>query len=152
LLHTAADGVKFFFKEDFIPPKADKLLFGLAPILCLVPVLALTAVIPLADTLCWGPSMVHHACGFAADGVTRLHLSADGSSCLNAANETVSSVSTIWPSVTRFGVCGSGEHQSAIEMAIAPLDIGLLYVFALAGQGIVGAAIAGWSSDNKFSL
>jgi len=27
-----------------------------------------------------------------------------------------------------------------------------IYVFALAGQGIVGAAIAGWSSDNKFSL
>src|SRR5580700_3461140 len=46
LLHTAADGVKFFFKEDFLPPKADRLLFGLAPILVMVPVLALTAVIP----------------------------------------------------------------------------------------------------------
>ena len=36
--------------------------------------------------------------------------------------------------------------------AVAPLGVGLLFVFALAGQGIVGAAIAGWSSDNKFSL
>jgi NADH-quinone oxidoreductase subunit H len=42
--------------------------------------------------------------------------------------------------------------MGALELTIAPLNVGVLYVFALAGQGIVGAAIAGWSSDNKFSL
>ncbi len=63
-----------------------------------------------------------------------------------------------WPSVPRWGVCGSRSRTGgciyAIDMMVAPLNIGLLlYVFALAGQGIVGAAdIAGWSSDNKFSL
>jgi NADH-quinone oxidoreductase subunit H len=30
--------------------------------------------------------------------------------------------------------------------------VGLLYFFALAGTGIVGAALAGWASDNKYSL
>ncbi len=40
----------------------------------------------------------------------------------------------------------------AIDLIVAPLNVGLLFVFAVAGQGIVGAAIAGWSSDNKFSL
>ena len=52
LLHAAADGVKFFFKEDFVPPKADKLLFALAPILSMIPVLGLLGVIPMGDTLC----------------------------------------------------------------------------------------------------
>src|ERR1700748_3773266 len=51
LLHPAADGLKFFTKEDFMPPKADKLLFTLAPILAMIPVLTLLAVIPFGDTI-----------------------------------------------------------------------------------------------------
>src|SRR5260370_41866465 len=35
LLHTAADGIKFFTKEAFMPPRADRLLFMLAPMLAL---------------------------------------------------------------------------------------------------------------------
>src|SRR5258708_9657099 len=33
LLHPAADGLKFFTKEDFMPPNADRLLCALAPII-----------------------------------------------------------------------------------------------------------------------
>jgi len=133
LLHTAADGVKFFFKEDFVPPNADKLLFALAPILCMVPVIALTAVIPMTDTIC----------------TTNLwHSAAHG-------------WMPIFPAVERLGICPSMPVTSAagiksfifpVSGAIAPIDSGILFVFALAGQGIIGAAIAGWSSDNKFSL
>lgn len=119
LLHTAADGLKFFFKEDFMPPNADRLLFQLAPLLVMVPVIALVAAIPMADTICL-PEVSRVAGGH-----------------------------TIWPSVPRLGTC---DARVAIEGAVAPLNIGILYIFALAGQGIVGAAIAGWSSDNKFSL
>jgi NADH-quinone oxidoreductase subunit H len=37
-------------------------------------------------------------------------------------------------------------------LQIAPLDAGLLVVFAFSGITIIGAMLAGWSSSNKFSL
>ena len=37
-------------------------------------------------------------------------------------------------------------------MQIAPLDAGLLVVFAFSGLTIVGTMLAGWSSSNKFAL
>ena len=37
-------------------------------------------------------------------------------------------------------------------LQIARLDAGLLVVFAFGGLTIIGAMLAGWSSDNKFSL
>ncbi len=37
-------------------------------------------------------------------------------------------------------------------MQIATLDAGLLIIFAFSGLTIIGTMLAGWSSDNKFSL
>ncbi|HSQ62183.1 MAG TPA: complex I subunit 1 family protein [Polyangiaceae bacterium] len=127
MLHPLADGLKFFTKEDFMPPRADKLLFNLSPILSMFPVMALVAVIPFGDTL-----------------------------CLRDIYRTASDGGGVWPAVPRFGTCGIGMTSTGsvfpIDLMVAPLNVGLLFVFAMAGQGIVGAAIAGWSSDNKFSL
>jgi NADH-quinone oxidoreductase subunit H len=49
LFHPVADGLKMVFKEDFVPAKAEKLLFTLAPLFALVPVLALFAMVPFGD-------------------------------------------------------------------------------------------------------
>ncbi len=151
LLHTAADGVKFFFKEDFMPPGADKLLFSLAPMLVMIPVLVLVAVIPMGDTIsvaelsgnrCWQEGTRHWFLGGTpmpgADAFP------------NAAGECVKGVlGTAWFVASR---TATNTSKGIIDLAIAPLDSGVLFVFAIAGQGVVGAAIAGWSSDNKFSL
>src|SRR3954452_1527839 len=51
LLHPLADALKFVWKEDFIPPKADKLMHSLAPIIALVPAISVFAVIPFGGTL-----------------------------------------------------------------------------------------------------
>ena len=118
LLHPAADGLKTAFKADFIPPKADKLLFNLAPWITLLPALVLLAVVPFGPTLCFGNS------GGALDILDFQGIEAAGQRC----------------------------QEASISMQVADLNVGILYFFAIAGTGIVGAALAGWASDNKFSL
>src|SRR5437667_12847553 len=54
ITHFMADALKFLFKEDFVPPKAHKFLFALAPILALAPALIVAAIIPFGPSLCWG--------------------------------------------------------------------------------------------------
>ncbi|MDP9033172.1 MAG: NADH-quinone oxidoreductase subunit H [Myxococcota bacterium] len=124
LLHPLADGLKFFTKEDFMPPRADKLLFVLAPMMAMGMVFTLVAVIPFGDTICPHQFRLNWPNPFAG------------------------------PAVQRWGVCSADARNGIypIDLVIAPLSAGVLYVFAMSGQGIIAAAIAGWSSDNKFSL
>jgi NADH-quinone oxidoreductase subunit H len=48
---TLADGIKFIYKEDIIPARADKPVFAMAPAVIFVPVLMLYLVIPIDRTL-----------------------------------------------------------------------------------------------------
>jgi NADH-quinone oxidoreductase subunit H len=50
LLQPLADAAKMFFKEDFIPAKADKWLFILGPSLAMLTALMSSAVIPFGDS------------------------------------------------------------------------------------------------------
>ena len=118
LLHAAADGLKTIWKEDFIPPGADRFLHSLAPLISFFPALAVFAVIPFGDTLCFGTDAAGHI-----------------------------DLRKLFANVPA-GVCTSG----AAPIQIANLNVGLLFFFALAGTGIVVAALAGWASNNKYSL
>jgi len=51
ILHFVADAVKMITKEDFVPDKAHRTLFGLAPILALAPVLIAFSIIPFGPTI-----------------------------------------------------------------------------------------------------
>ena len=96
LLQPIADGIKFLFKEDVVPPHVYKPLYILAPALSFVPSLVGTAVIPFGDSL---------------------HL---------------------------FG--------RDIALRVADLNVGILFIFAMSAMGVYGIALAGWSSNNKYSL
>src|SRR5262249_16469792 len=121
-LHAGADAIKLIFKEDFVPKNADKLLHALAPMLALFPALVTFAVIPFGEQICFG-----------GDGRRPFELA------------DLRAVSAGLPA--HDFVCAG--HP--VTLQVADLNVGILYLFAMAGTGVVGAAIAGWSSDNKFS-
>ena len=48
---------------------------------------------------------------------------------------------------------GTGETARKIYMGIAPnLNIGFLFILAMTSVGVYGITLAGWSSNNKYSL
>jgi len=97
LLQPMADGIKMFFKEDFIPAKVDRGLFLLAPAVIFIVAMIGFAVIP------WGGQIE-----FA-----------------------------------------SGRR---VSVQVASLDIGVLYILAVAGLGVYGIVLGGWASNNKYAF
>jgi len=109
LLHPLADALKFMWKEDFIPPRGDKLLHAIAPIISVVPAIAAFAVIPFST-----PIFVDH----------------------------------LWP----LQALPAEPEGVGRALQVASINMGILFVFAVGGTGVLGAALAGYCSDNKFSL
>lgn len=87
LLQVVADMIKIFFKEDWIPPFADKGVFVIAPAIIFVTVLLSFAVLPVAPGI-----------------------------------------------------------------LISDLNIGLLFFLAMSSLGVYSVVLAGWASNNKYSL
>lgn len=68
--------------------------------------------------------------------------------CLSRAGDSAGGPLAVVP---QSGVCGGGPTIS-IPMQVADLDMGILFIFAVSGTGIIGTALAGWASNNKYSL
>lgn len=47
---------------------------------------------------------------------------------------------------------GLGEGIKSIPLTIARIDVGVLFVLGITSVGVYGIALAGWSSNNKYSL
>ncbi len=96
LFHIFADALKMFFKEDYVPPGANRLLHTAAPFTALFFALMAFAAVPFGNTL---------------------------------------------------QIAGR-----SIDLVVFPLDVGLLFVFAMMSLGIYGPFLAGYSSNNKYAF
>ncbi len=108
LVHPIADSLKLATKEDFVPPKGHKLLYTIAPLFALVPVLLVFAIIP------FGPPVV------------------------------LAKLGQVLPAI--------GPEDQVQYLQVAHLDIGFLFVFAIASLGVYGSTLAGWASYNTYGL
>jgi NADH-quinone oxidoreductase subunit H len=52
IMHFIADAVKMIMKEDFVPAKANRVLFTLAPVMAIVPVFVVFAIVPFGADIC----------------------------------------------------------------------------------------------------
>ncbi|HWG74178.1 MAG TPA: complex I subunit 1 family protein [Acidimicrobiales bacterium] len=56
-LQSLADGTKLFFKEAFIPTRADKAVYKIAPFIALLPAILAISVVPLGGTIHLGHNL-----------------------------------------------------------------------------------------------
>lgn len=47
---------------------------------------------------------------------------------------------------------GAVSHHGRLSMALTDLPVGFLFVLAISSLGVYGIALAGWASNNKYSL
>jgi len=69
---------------------------------------------------------------------------------------TLAPCMAFFPALVTFAVIPFGDvlniGERAINLQVANLNIGILYVFAMGSLGVYGIVIGAWASNNKFSL
>ena len=69
---------------------------------------------------------------------------------------TLAPCMAFFPALVTFAVIPFGDvlniGDRAINLQVANLNIGILYVFAMGSLGVYGIVIGAWASNNKFSL
>jgi NADH-quinone oxidoreductase subunit H len=156
LLHLMADGLKFVFKEDIVPSKVNKLLFGLAPILALAPVVIVFVVIPVGGWFAYS----HWDQVLTADQVKAYAMTGDAFRLQATQLDIGVLVIFAFAGLGVFGasLAGYGSHnkwaligglRAAAQMVSYEVTLGLTVVGALLLYGTLEPmAIANWQGHN----
>jgi NADH-quinone oxidoreductase subunit H len=144
ITHFMADALKFLFKEDFVPPKAHKLLFALGPILALAPALIVSAIIPFGPDLCWGRMTEVVAAGTCATPVRLQAASLDVGVLFYFAISSLSVYGATlagWASYNKWSLMGGVRASSQMMSYEVTMGMAVLVMFLVYGTLEPGAMV-----------
>lgn len=124
ILQPLADGIKLFFKEELMPAGANKLLFFAAPIVAVITAFMSIAVVPYGGPLRL-PFIKVPLSWILPESWINWLFTPDGQ-------------------VQLFG--------RPLDLQIASLDVGVLFIFAITALGVYAIVFAGYASNNKYAL
>jgi NADH-quinone oxidoreductase subunit H len=131
IFQSVADGLKFLLKEDIIPRHVDRFLYLLAPALALGTALLAFAVVPFGPTSPRPRPPMTPSAFQQRDPVA-----------MEAYREKVKAYRQ-----------EEEAYRGSYQCVIAPgLDIGILFVFAVASLNVYGIILGGWAANNKYSF
>jgi NADH-quinone oxidoreductase subunit H len=136
-----ADGLKFFFKEDYKPKNVDKILFTIAPGLMMIVMIVSAVAIP------WGGvRQTYRDYNMLGTPPDRMVAGASdrASHDMPANASVVGSPADIGNSVYRV--------TYRYPFQAADLNIGVLFILATLSLGVYGFVVGGWASNNKYSF
>jgi NADH-quinone oxidoreductase subunit H len=140
-----ADGLKFFFKEDYKPKNVDRILFTVAPALMMIIMVVSAACIP------WGgirqTSRLYHVPVYTHDRAEVARAMAlTGTSRYPAIPSGAHIVDVKYPDSAMAEVVYQYPFQAA------SLNIGVLFILATLSLAVYGIVVGGWASNNKYSF
>lgn len=133
-----ADGLKFFFKEDYMPRGVDKILYTVAPGIMMIVMVVSAAALPWGGTRQTTRTYDVYA---KADKVNYAKLLAARDIPGNARITEVTIDSKDYATVT---------YQYPFQAA--DLNIGVLFILATLSLAVYGIVVGGWASNNKYSF
>jgi NADH-quinone oxidoreductase subunit H len=153
ILHFVADALKMISKEDFVPEKAHRVLFSLAPVLALAPVLVAFAIIPFGPTIY--PHELHHVIDLrvaqnTTHAITMQVYSAEFGLLFYFAILTLANYgSTIagWASYNKFALLGGLRASSQMMSYEVSMGLSLMGVFLVMGTLEPGGMVL-WQGPN----
>jgi len=135
-----ADGLKFFFKEDYKPKNVDKILFTAAPAIMMTVMIVSAAAIPWGGWRQTTRTFTIYAANFKE---TQPEFDRLAHAAIPSNAEMVRIVKDDPNTET---------YVYRYPFQAANLNIGVLFILATLSLAVYGIVVGGWASNNKYSF
>ena len=127
LPQVVADGLKFFLKEDLVPPHAHAALFWLAPVLAFVPAILGFAIIPFGQSVHLGGTTYHLSVLDPDNGMGMLYPMAIGAMAVYGI------LTASWSSNNKWSILGGMRSAATMVSYELGMSLAVVAIFMTAG-------------------